>query len=64
MKIIDALKTTTGLAAARKREVARLLMKLWQAKDEPTLLKGLVDLGITVEHSRYHEILKIWRDAR
>lgn len=66
MKIIDALKTSVGLSAARKREreIASLITRLLEMKDEATLLEGLADLGVTPEHPRYGEILKIWREAQ
>jgi hypothetical protein len=66
MKIFDEHRSRSGTADARKREreVARLITRLLEMDDEAKLLEGLADLGITPEHPRYNEILKIWRDAR
>jgi hypothetical protein len=66
MKIFDEYRSRSGKADARKREreVARLITRLLEMDDEAKLLEGLADLGVTHEHARYNEILKIWRDAR
>ena len=66
MTVFDEHKSRTGRSDARRREreVARLITKLLEMDDEEKLLEGLADLGITPDHSRHKEILKIWREAR
>jgi sugar diacid utilization regulator len=66
MTIFDDNKSRTGMSDARKREreVARLMTKLLEMEDETKLLEGLADLGVTPDHPRHKEILRIWRDAR
>ena len=44
--------------------IGRTKLEDIEMDDEAKLLEGLADLGITPEHPRYNEILKIWRDAR
>jgi|HubBroStandDraft_6_1064221.scaffolds.fasta_scaffold4643895_1 hypothetical protein len=66
MTIFDENKSRTGMSEAKKREreIARLMTRLLEMDDEDELLKGLADLGITPEHPRYKEIVRIWSDAR
>jgi plasmid stabilization system protein ParE len=67
MKTFDSFRPRSGKAAARlrERELKRKLEQLLEVDDEGTFRAGLAeDFGITTDHPKYEEILKIWRGPR
>jgi hypothetical protein len=67
MKTFDSLRPRSGKAAARlrERELKRKLEQLLRVDDEETFRAGLAeDFGITQDHPKYSEMLKIWRGSR
>jgi hypothetical protein len=67
MKTFDSFRPRSGQAAARlrEREIKRKLEQLLEVDDEETFREGLAeDFGITLDHPRYAEMLKIWRGSR
>jgi hypothetical protein len=63
----EFLKPRSGKGEARKREreVARKIERLMEIRDEGTFKAGLErDLGINPDHSKFAEILNVWRDAQ
>ncbi len=67
METFDSFRPRGGRAAARlrERELKRKLEKLLEVGDEDTFRTGLEeDFGITPDHPKYGEMLKIWRGSR
>jgi hypothetical protein len=67
MKTFDSFRPRSGQAAARLREgkLKRKLEQLLEIDDEETFRAGLAeDFGITPDHPKYLEMLKIWRGSR
>jgi hypothetical protein len=67
MKRFDSFRPKSGLSQARhrERELKRKLEKLLAVSDEETFKAGLAgDFGITPDHPKYPEMLKIWRGVR
>jgi hypothetical protein len=67
MKAFDSFRPRSGRAQARLREqeLKQKLEKLLQLDDEETFRSGLKeDFGITPDHPKYVEMLKIWRGSR
>lgn len=67
MKTFHSFRPRSGRAQARlrERELKEKLQKLLEVDDEETFKLGLKeDFGITPDHPKYAEMLKIWRGAR
>jgi len=67
MKTFDSFRPRSGQAAPllRERELKRKLEQLLEIDDEETFRAGLAeDFGITPDHPKYLEMLKIWRGSR
>jgi hypothetical protein len=67
MTTFDSFRPRSGQAQARLRErkLKRKLEKLLEVGDEETFRAGLAqDFGITPNHPKYTEMLRIWRGSR
>jgi hypothetical protein len=67
METFDSFRPRSSRAQARlrERELKRKLEKLLEVDDEVTFKVGLEeDFGITPDHPKYGEMLKIWRGSR
>jgi mannose-6-phosphate isomerase class I len=67
MKTYDSFRPRSGRAQARlrERELKQKLEKLLEVDDEETFRAGLEeDFGITPDHPKYAEMLRIWRGSR
>jgi hypothetical protein len=67
MKTFDSFRPMSGRAASRRRErdLKQKLEKLLEIDDEETFKVGLEeDFGITPDHPKYDEMLKIWRGSK
>jgi len=67
MDKFDSFRPRSGRAEARvrERELKQRLEKLLEVDDEETFRAGLEeDFGISPDHPRYNEMLKIWRGSR